>query len=489
MALVCAFASGRTRAEDGFSWERFLGRNDLVWDKLGDHWIQSPFIGNGEMGAMIYHEFVPRPGHTKRKPVGMPGHVNGEGWLRFDLSRNDLYTAPTGAGMRVPTGHVYLKPAGKVKSSRARLDLWNAEAAGEIETDQGRITWRAFAHALGNLIFIELKTEGGESACRIEYEPRRAENMYLVVLDKPVGPGGQQPEPVVTRPGDVTLSVQPWNGGGGAATATREIKAGGTRYLVASLAVNWSDPAPADAVCAAVTSKTAGDIASARAAHRTWWHGFYPKSFLSMPDARLESFYWIQLYKMASATRGDKAALDLMGPWYQPTMWPKYWMNLNIQLAYWPVYTANHLELGESLVNWVSAKRDSLVQNAPKEWQQDSAALPRATGLDLRGDVRNNGKELGNLTFLLHNLYLQCRYSMDDRMLRDTLYPLLARSVNFYRHVMIRKEDGKYHLPLAISPEYGPAEDCNYDLALLRWCRSGRISWRTWLPTRSTRMG
>jgi hypothetical protein len=449
--LSCAAAN-----DDTFSWESFLGHNDLVWDRVGDHWTKGPFIGNGEMGALIYHE--------KAKDKG-----DGQ-WLRFELSRTDLYTAfATNYSIRMPTGHVYLKPAGKVKASRARLDLWNAEATGVIETEGGKITWRAFVHAPGNLLYIELKTEGDETGCKIEYEAERAIHQYLVFKKQKLDKRNEQPEPVVSKRGDTTVSVQPWWWGGGAATATREIASGGTRVLVASLAVNWADPAPADVAHAAVNAPSAGEIVSARVAHREWWHAFYRKSFLSIPDARLESFYWIQLYKMASATREDRAAVDLMGPWYQMTMWPKYWMNLNIQLAYYPVYEANHLELGLSLVNWVSRQRASLIANAPKEWQYDSAALPRATGLDLRGDVRNDGKELGNLMYLLHNVYLQYRYSMDDKMLRDVLYPLLTRSVNFYRHVLIKKDDGKYHLPRSISPEYGPAEDCNYDLSLLRW--------------------
>ena len=31
------------------------------------------------------------------------------------------------------------------------------------------------------------------------------------------------------------------------------------------------------------------------------------------------------------------------------------------------------------------------------------------------------------------------------------------------------KSDGKYHLPIAQSPEYGDAEDTVYDLSLFRW--------------------
>ena len=39
-----------------------------------------------------------------------------------------------------------------------------------------------------------------------------------------------------------------------------------------------------------------------------------------------------------------------MGPWYARTPWPGVWWNLNVQLTYWPVYAANRLALGESML-------------------------------------------------------------------------------------------------------------------------------------------
>jgi alpha-L-fucosidase 2 len=49
--------------------------------------------------------------------------------------------------------------------------------------------------------------------------------------------------------------------------------------------------------------------------HRAWWHGFYPDSFLTLPDKRREGFYWIQMYKLASATREDRILTDIERPW------------------------------------------------------------------------------------------------------------------------------------------------------------------------------
>ena len=54
-------------------------------------------------------------------------------------------------------------------------------------------------------------------------------------------------------------------------------------------------------------------------------------------------------------------------------------------------------------------------------------------------------------------------------MLRDALFPVLRRAVNYHRHFLYEGPDGRLHLPETRSPEYKSGPDCNYDLALLRW--------------------
>jgi hypothetical protein len=183
----------------------------------------------------------------------------------------------------------------------------------------------------------------------------------------------------------------------------------------------------------------------------------------------MESFYWIQLYKLASATRADRPAIDLNGPWYNDTPWPRIWWNLNIQLTYYPVYTANHLELGESLTKMIDAGAENLAKNA-KEFAEDSESIGRTSGYNCRSPA---GNEISNYPWALHNYYMQYRYSMDDAMLRDRLFPRLKRGVNYLLHHLKEGDDGKLHLTIGYSPEYPkqptPNPDANIDLAVLRW--------------------
>jgi len=446
-------APARTPAPlaDRVDWSAFLARNDLTWSQPPINWIEGPFVGNGLLGAMIYHD-------PKDPQI-----------LRLDLSRSDLYTRTGLGGIRVPTGHLELKPVGKITGVDYRLNLHDAEAVGTVRTDQGEVHWRAYVHADEPFLRLETTATGGEVAFTCTYVQERARTTRDTDKDKP---NALEPVPSVVQEGPLTLAWQPFNAGGGAATVVRQQGEGAARVYTVAIAVGWTDDSPkAEARRQVATPQaTEGGLAS----HRAWWHQFYRASFVSVPDARLESFYWIQMYKLGSATRADRPAMDLMGPWFQPSGWLFYWMNLNIELAYWPVYAANHTELGESLTRWIARHQDNLTLNAPKEWQADSAYLPRATGLMLQrggqGTPLKPGGELGNLPFLVHNLYLHYRYTMDEALLREVVYPLLTRSVNFYRHNFITGADGRYHLPVATSPEYDKlAEDTNYDLSLCRW--------------------
>jgi hypothetical protein len=72
--------------------------------------------------------------------------------------------------------------------------------------------------------------------------------------------------------------------------------------------------------------------------------------------------------------------------------------------------------------------------------------------------------------------WLFCRHEADDARIVDEFYPLLKKSINFMMHALVEDEDGGYHFPKDVSPEYkddGPVlndvVDTTYNLSLLRW--------------------
>ena len=170
--------------------------------------------------------------------------------------------------------------------------------------------------------------------------------------------------------------------------------------------------------------------------------------------------------------------VDLLGPWFRDTGWPRIWWNLNIQTLYLPVYAANQLELGESFVRFLDAKRANFVRNAKDIYGfDDCATVPHTTDYEgLRGDgscAPDHYINPGDFTWAFHNYWQHYRYSMDHSLITNqtqhAFYPLLRGSINLYLHLLKKGDDGKLHLPVLHSPEYGNAADNNYNLALLRW--------------------
>ena len=349
---------------------------------------------------------------------------------------------------------------------------------GTMETDRGAIQWRSFAHAREMVLVVEMETHGDERGAQLGFRAKHGISPCLAYdYTKKHLPGDWReslpPLPILDRDGEVMLSVQPFLKGGECVTAWQERQiTGDHRVLFCSIANSYPERTARTEAIENVRRAKRHEWREWAAAHRAWWHAYYPQSFVSLPDTRWEAFYWIQMYKLASATRADGALIDSQGPWLTQTPWPTCVWNLNVQLSYSPLFTANRLSLAESLANTLDNNWEQLTANVPREYQHDSAAVGRSSSCVNLNAPTNIGWELGNLTWACHSYYRLCRYRMDPNMLRDRLYPLLRRAINFYLHILKEEEDGKLHLPPTHSPEYGrnlTTGDANYDLALVRW--------------------
>ncbi len=439
------------------NWENFLARQDLIWETLPDHYEKSSFLGNGLMGTMIY----------KRS----------DNEIAFDVGRTDITDHRLG-NFRIPVGRLLLKTKGKILDGSARLDLWNAETRFELETTEGRIRFRALDLSQDMAMLMDVEKVGGEKEAVFVWESEEP----LVYREKRRNnlPDPLNPPVELKQDGAISYSVQNRVGGGQfsvAWTERKNTKAADSAQTQVVLSIIDTFPETTASQIAVETVKRTleKDWDAQIAEHRAWWHGFYPKSFVSVPNSQMESFYWIQMYKLACATRSDRHAIDLMGPWYCPTVWAKIWWNLNIQICYLPVYTANHCELGESFTNLIDDNRANLVANAKLLYGIDNGAtLNHTTDNNCVSEAYGGYLNPGDFTWGLHNYWLQYRYTMDEAYLTDrekhAFFDMLKGSFNVYKHVFQKESDGKYHIPEMRSPEYPTmARDTNYNIGLIRW--------------------
>jgi hypothetical protein len=471
-----ALAANPSFPGERVEWPAFMRQHDMTFEVLPGRWQEAPHFGNAMVGSMLY-----RVDTSIRLQI-----------FRADVQdhRDDTYGWPAYSRPRLMVGHFSLHPVGTLTGCSWRKDLWNAEMTGIIKTDKGQIRIRHFTHAEDMAIVTELTPSAGERECHWTWHPVAArtsrpgyptEASEIPAFAEKYGrhyadtlkvyranPAGRREER-----GPVTVWIQDLLVGGQYATAWSEHNREEMRTHIVSIAKSYPESTAGDTAVADVARFLKRDRVNWTEAHRHWWHTYYPRSYVTIPDKGLESLYWQTIYRFGCTSRSGRCYVDTSGLWFQGGPWAYTTTNWNIQCAHWPVYAANRLDQGQELLDRFHDGREELIKAVhPEAWQQDSAYLPHEVAGDLIGNRRQDMRyydEVGNLPWTLNNFWSQYRYSMDDAMLREKIYPLLRRSINLYLHMVEEGADGKLHLPPTYSPETGVWQDANFDLALFKW--------------------
>lgn len=441
-------------------WPAFMKGQDMVWEELPLQWNEGAFCGNGQLGMMIYvnkkentivfhqgrldvtdHRLAP----DRKSSIGALGAS-----VMYDFPRLDI-------------GRMRLHPAGKIISGTMRQDLWNAEISGEIITDLGTISFTAFTphDRMMNIVDVVSTEKKGAAPAgwRWDFFPGNPASPRIQTKpDQKKGKGYiTNPKPKIDKTGDITVCVQSLIAGGDYATAWSEKRQRGSQRSILYTAI--ANEVPASGLSARVATRTilnasALSLNNLRARHQNWWHHYYQQSFLTIPDADIQSFYWIQLYKMGVSAREDGPAVDLFGPVFRISQWPGIWWNLNLQLTYWPFYESNHLDIAKSLLNLIDDQFDSLLENF-------------------------RGPKLGDFAWAMHNYWLQYRYAGDWKLIGEKWVPKAVKVLAAYEAMMQRNADGKIELLPMGSPEFKSFTEfpnTNYNLAILHWLLNSLVT-------------
>jgi hypothetical protein len=472
--------------------EKFLDKYDYYWNHVPTSRGNSAILGNGLLGSTIW---------------------SGENdVIHWTLGRSDVYTTNTTIKSRIPIGKLVLKLRGHPVDSAMHFSLYNAQADGLIKTGFGTFKWRSIIPYNQMACFIEYSIEGTEQATfdieqifpvdttqlrkallalinEKNYEINNKKNRIsrkILNFSNPIykplfeelkvreetSELFKYPVPQRSKEQGINCLLQSFSNGGGFVFAWGTIEEENGKYLMA-YTIDYFKNGQVNTANAVRTIRKAldKDFEITLKKHRKWWKNFFSKSFVSTPDDFINKFYWMQIYKMGAAMRSDSKGvlLDQIGPWYRSTPWGKVWCNMNVEIAYQSIMTSNHLNLMKPYIK-IFTQNQGKFKNAVSEDYKHDGAIAVGRVMDIFGNTSSN-LEYSNLIWIMHNIFIYCRYTNNEQLLTGSFYNTLKGAVQYMINRLEKDEDGIYHTPLDISPEYdfNRYPDTTYSLSLVRW--------------------
>jgi len=260
-----------------------------------------------------------------------------------------------------------------------------------------------------------------------------------------------------------------------------------------------------------------------REEHLPWWHEFWPRTFvrLTSDDGAAESAQKVRyrhLYYMASSSRGalpPKWNASLFATAGDQRKWGSQFWVWTTEMLYFPLPKADAIDLMDPYFDMYVRQLPNCKKAARQRWGSRGVYFPETTAFDgptvLPDDVaaefqdvllgRKKHTELSpradamcgfdshlraatrpredRYTWISHvassgselavQAWWRYRYTGDNEWLRTHAYPLLRGTVEFYRHLVKKGEDGRYHLSGTNAHEdFWGVKDGIMDLAAIR---------------------
>lgn len=453
-------------------------------------WDEALPLGNGFLGALLWGEpenfrisldrgdiwdltpceKVKSPEFTYENLVRLANRKEEDQVRRvFD----EPYHAPTPC--KLPVGRLLLRlPQAEAMESRLCL------AQGEAQIQAGDTKLECFLHAREKVGLIRLNL--APEAFRFTIE-----NPAFGRPGEGPAPHGslkelRYPAPELTCQGLKQCYIQKTNGpfSYGVFVLGKAIPTGTVLAFTVGASIDGADWA--EKAWAALKSALEGDYDTLAKSHRRWWKHFWQESGLTLPDKTFEKNWYLTNYLLGSCSRRGCPPMALQGVWTadEGTLPPwkgDYHHDLNTQLCYSSYLKANHLESGESFLDFLWNLGEKGREFARDFYGTEGMCLPAVMALD--------GQSLGgwgmyslsptNQIWLCQLFARHGRDSGDEKFCREKMIPYLRQTAQCLCG-LLREREGKLYLPISSSPEIHDdtiraflTPNSNYDLSLLRW--------------------
>ncbi|MDP7253649.1 MAG: glycoside hydrolase N-terminal domain-containing protein [Planctomycetota bacterium] len=465
-------------------------RQALVNERPPPKWIQGIPLGNGDIGAMQWggpnqiHYTLAKGDFWDLRLDDIDDErfnwpflkqcIQSENWETFDEVWAQLKGVEDITPTFLPVGRLTLDfdLRGLECSFNERLNLYRAHSERKLRHHQRHMEIRAFASLEPDVLCIRIQNQNLGRALKVGFERKllSGENDLVEAL-------GYPPLAEVTQdgcvgyvqkiPNSMACAVLIAGYRGDRKVDFEESESGLTNISILSSAPVWlyvvigSGESRQEALDDATSRMQVAESSTSREiwdGHLQHWEEFWNKSWLSMSDRRLENLWHMELYKLASASQPGSLPCNLQGLWPPDSAVPpwrgNYHFNIKTQQTYWPIYTSNHLELGEPLYDWLLDILPQLNRDTKDMFGFEGACLP--TGTDPLGR-RIDGWSTVQLwtmagAWVAQHFWLHYQYTLDHSFLRDKAYPFIKECLRFCEQIWELK-DGKYTLAPSHSPE------------------------------------
>ncbi|QJD87118.1 glycosyl hydrolase family 95 catalytic domain-containing protein [Cohnella herbarum] len=389
---------------------------------------------------------------------------------------------------KLPAGRIELSCGSAAERMKSSLNLKDAIAHAEWMADGETYQLETFLHAENGLGYIRLT---GSRAIRVnlqlispdysgEFQARADQNSHsnlqLALLGYPKADYGSEGDTVWFRQKtnhrlEYAIVVAKKQ------ISEREIE------WVYTIAANLEDQDWFEQARRKVKEAINTSFTEAFLTHASWWESYWRKSEMTLSEFEFEKQWYRTNYLFGACSRKGAPPMPLQGVWTAdegllPPWKGDYHHDLNTELSYWHYLKANHLEEGESFLDFLWGLRPAAREFAKSYFDSPGINLPAVMTID--------GKPLGgwpmyslsptNQIWLCQAFDHYWLYTGNRDFLENKAYVFLQETADCLLALLLPGEDGKLRLPVSSSPEIHDnrlsswlTPNSNYDLSLLRY--------------------
>lgn len=192
------------------------------------------------------------------------------------------------------------------------------------------------------------------------------------------------------------------------------------------------------------------------------------ESIQTTPDPQMSTLaYNFGRYLLISSSRPGTQPANLQGIWNKdmnPKWDSKYTTNINTEMNYWPVETANLSELSEPFITMVKELTDQGSEVAKEHYGARGWVFHQNTDI-WRVAAPMDGPTWGTFTvggaWLTTHLWEHYLFTQDKEYLKE-VYPILKGSVEFFMDFLVEHPNGKWLVTNPSNSPENPPKGENY---------------------------